>query len=782
MTSHDNGTARQELAPDPGEVARFVAIVFRHADPTGWVNLRAFVEGGDKPAAANHWGALRIEAGVDAIVDAAIDLAAACATAAVPAVFCPPVCTFSDRGAAADGVVANGLAIMIECDKHPREALAKLVAILGPATVVVASGGVWQNGGEAEDKLHAYWVLSAPTRAAEEHARLREARNLASRIAGSDASASPLCHPLRWPGSWHRKAEPRLARIVGGDAEREVDLDDALGKLRAAAGEGRRRPERRAIDDVQPADLSLLRSALASIPNDDLDWNEWNSMGLRIFAATGGAEEGRALFRAWSARCPEKHERGETIDRAWARFRGCPPDRTGAEKVYALARAAGWRPPGARLEDFYAYLPQHNYMFVPTRSLWPAESVNSLLQKTDGLRPARWLDKNRHVEQMTWSPGEPAIVRDRLLLDGGWVDHPGMSGFNLYLPPPLAGDPDEAGRWVDHVRYVYPEDAEHIFDFLAHRVQWPGEKVNHALVLGGAGGIGKDTALEPLKRAVGHWNFKEVSPDEVMGRFNGFVKSVVLRVSEARDLGDHNRFEFYDHMKRYVAAPPDVLPVDEKNLKVHYVLNVCGVIVTTNYAEDGMYLPPDDRRHYVAWSERKMEDERFAGDYWKDLWDWYGGGGIGHVAAWLRERDLSTFDPKAPPVKTRAFWRIANANRSSEEGELADALDRLGNPDAVIVDQVREQADTGFKEWLDDRKNSKAVARRFASCGYVAVPNPDNAEGRWKIYFRGRTIYAKQALSVNQQLDAAKKLKDDREKEERANNPLNQDDEPLGKV
>ena len=72
-------------------------------------------------------------------------------------------------------------------------------------------------------------------------------------------------------------------------------------------------------------------------------------------------------------------------------------------------------------------------------------------------------------------------------------------------------------------------------------------------LLGGAQGIGKDTLLEPVKHAVGPWNFREVSPQQMLGRFNGFLKSVILRISEARDLGDVNRFEFYDHMKAYTA-------------------------------------------------------------------------------------------------------------------------------------------------------------------------------------------------------------------------------------
>ena len=41
---------------------------------------------------------------------------------------------------------------------------------------------------------------------------------------------------------------------------------------------------------------------------------------------------------------------------------------------------------------------------------------------------------------------------------------------------------------------------------------------------------------KPIKHAVGAWNFIEVSPSHMTGSFNGFVKSVVLRISEGRDL------------------------------------------------------------------------------------------------------------------------------------------------------------------------------------------------------------------------------------------------------
>lgn len=218
------------------------------------------------------------------------------------------------------------------------------------------------------------------------------------------------------------------------------------------------------------------------------------------------------------------------------------------------------------VENFYAYMPMHNYIYAPTRDTWPASSVNARIEPINGIPASTWIDQNQPVEQLSWISGEPMLIKGRLISEGGWIEEKGNTVFNLYRAPTIiAGNPNHAGAWIDHINKIYPYDASHIIRWLAHRVQRPGEKINHALVLGGPPGVGKDTLLEPVKRAVGPWNFIEVSPAHMLGRFNGYVKSVILRVSEARDLGDVNRFAFYDHMKVYTAAPPDVLRCDEKN-------------------------------------------------------------------------------------------------------------------------------------------------------------------------------------------------------------------------
>jgi Family of unknown function (DUF5906) len=408
--------------------------------------------------------------------------------------------------------------------------------------------------------------------------------------------------------------------------------------------------------------------------------------------------------------------------------------------------------------DFYAYMPMHQYLFVPSRELWPAASVNARVTMEGKVKAADWLDEHRHVEQMTWAPGEPLVIADRLVSGGGWIERAGCSSFNLYRPPQLQhGDPGAAGPWLEHIARVFPDSAEHIVNWLAHRVQRPGEKINHALVLGGAQGIGKDTILEPVKYAVGPWNFVEVTPAQLLGRFNGFVKSVVLRISEARDLGDVDRYAFYEHTKLYTAAPPDVIRCDEKNLREHAVMNVTGVILTSNHKQDGIYLPADDRRHYVAWSTLSKED--FADTYWQTLYGWYRAGGTGHVAAHLAGLDLSGFDAKAPPPKTAAFQDIVDANRAPEDSELADVLEALRNPPAVTLSDITFYALGDFKGWLQDRKNRRQVPHRLETAGYVPVRNDaDKHDGQWKVDGKRQTIYARRELSVRDRIAAAAQL------------------------
>ena len=231
-SAEQNLNSKACLTADYAQIQQFVEAMFQYAT-VGYVSLRAFSAGGNT---AGRWSSPTAK-DRESIVSAASRMATQLANAEGKPVFCPPVATFKTPKGAAEVDLCLGLALSIDLDSgNPRQALKKLVGLIGQPTVVVESGGkvTDENSGEILPKLHAHWRLSEPTDCPEEHQRLKSARNMAMTICGGDPSGTPLVHPFRWPGSWHLKGEPTLCSIQSIDANAEIHLEDALGDLKIA--------------------------------------------------------------------------------------------------------------------------------------------------------------------------------------------------------------------------------------------------------------------------------------------------------------------------------------------------------------------------------------------------------------------------------------------------------------------------------------------------------------------------------------------------------------------
>jgi hypothetical protein len=415
----------------------------------------------------------------------------------------------------------------------------------------------------------------------------------------------------------------------------------------------------------------------------------------------------------------------------------------------------GVLPDAVRFDDFYALAPENKFIFAPNGSLWPAKTVDARLPWIGRMPPSKRLHVDHPVEDLSWAPGQPQLIRHRLPVEAGWIDHPNATVFNLYRPPRIkGGDPTKAQPWIDHVYKVYPDDAERIIRWLAFRVQSPEIKINHALVLGGEIGIGKDTLLYPVVHAVGPWNVALVSPIAILGRFCGWKRSVLLIVSEARDLGDAKRPALYEHMKDLIASPPEMLHVDEKNRKEYWIANLVGVIITTNHKVGGLFLPEQDRRHDVCWSPLPAKTP--GADYFDQLYHWFDyENGIEHVAALLETYDVNSFNPKAPPPQTPAFWEIAIASVPAQVGEIRDAIEGIGSPDLLVLFDLMSGATNTPAEtvaMLQDPANRHMLPRYLEAANYVVVPNPNAENRRWRIKaYGGRKmlVYGKKTIARN---------------------------------
>ena len=173
---------------------------------------------------------------------------------------------------------------------------------------------------------------------------------MAARYIGSDSTAVSLVHPLRVPGSWHRKnSTARCARIVEYHPDNEIILADALDRLRRAVGKPAGARLYGGAATPQASLIDILK-ALEAIPNDDSGtpqqcWDRWSDMIIRIYAGTAGSDNGRAAAHLWSAKSA-KYNEADTNER-WDQIKRHPPTRTDVRALFNLARAAVAASPSA---------------------------------------------------------------------------------------------------------------------------------------------------------------------------------------------------------------------------------------------------------------------------------------------------------------------------------------------------------------------------------------------------------------------------------------------------
>lgn len=334
------------LTPSRDDISRFVSTLFRYADEGSFISLRAFDQH-DRGRPALFIKGVACEGDLSRVVAQAEFAAERSANSDVPSVFAPPVATFNNPDRARTMDVQNGVAISVEIDSgDPATALRRLEGVLGPASIVVQSGGEWidPETGEAHPKTHLHWRLSEPTSETSDHNRLQYARILAAKLVGGDPTASPPAHPLRWPGSWNRKTVPRIAKITGGNEAAEVHLEYAIERLEEATdAAGFEVDDGPRVSGTPTADMEHVTAAMAHLANRDVHWDEWVRLGMAVYRASGGSSIGLDAWCAWSAKSP-KHDDQACVDR-WAHFGTSPPQRVGAGTIFFLAKTEGWSRP-----------------------------------------------------------------------------------------------------------------------------------------------------------------------------------------------------------------------------------------------------------------------------------------------------------------------------------------------------------------------------------------------------------------------------------------------------
>jgi hypothetical protein len=127
-------------------------------------------------------------------------------------------------------------------------------------------------------------------------------------------------------------------------------FNDFAIKSKSKDEQERERFEKRYANKEAP--FAEVEAAVEVIPNNDVfleeltgwaSWEAWNSLGMAIYAATGGSDDGFKLFDKWSL----KHRSYNATDteEKWKTFKRSPPREIGAGSLFFWADKADpkWR-------------------------------------------------------------------------------------------------------------------------------------------------------------------------------------------------------------------------------------------------------------------------------------------------------------------------------------------------------------------------------------------------------------------------------------------------------
>src|SRR5215831_3081267 len=147
---------------------------------------------------------------------------------------------------------------------------------------------------------------------------------------GGDRNVKSVEHVMRMPGFFHRKGEPFLCHIHRVNQRPPYRADEFEKKPQPVYV-----PSADSDDEVN---LKAAGEAVIFIANPNLPWAEWNRIGMAIFRATGGSEEGFKIFDRWSQRSAKYNAR--TTRARWQHYFRSPPERIGIGSLIYRANQA----------------------------------------------------------------------------------------------------------------------------------------------------------------------------------------------------------------------------------------------------------------------------------------------------------------------------------------------------------------------------------------------------------------------------------------------------------
>ncbi len=385
--------------------------------------------------------------------------------------------------------------------------------------------------------------------------------------------------------------------------------------------------------------------------------------------------------------------------------------------------------------DRFAYIQSDDsYFDMITRLEVPRPVFNALFRHVDcrsihnskrQITASNYFDERRQefgakaLLGMTYAAGEDVMVaRDGLVYGNRWVNmRPDMSATKRVSDEQIA-------PWLDHCRKLItdPKELDHVWNVMAHKVQHPNIKINHAVLHGGDEGCGKDTLWAPFLWAIGgvhQHNRSIMETGDINSQWGYNLEAEVVILNELRETEARERRAMANKLKPVIAAPPETLTINRKGLHPYEMLNRLQVIAFSNDTLP-ITLPTQDRRWFCVWSNAP----RMNPDDAKELYKWYKGGGYELIAAWMWQRQVEAFNPAAAPPITEWKVNMVEQGMSTAESFLVDMMKARIGPfmSGVVAGPFHKLADLMMTQNhvpVGIRVPQAALLHAFKEAGWV---------------------------------------------------------------
>lgn len=354
----------------------------------------------------------------------------------------------------------------------------------------------------------------------------------------------------------------------------------------------------------------------------------------------------------------------------------------------------------------------------------------------------RYVQMGQHipvVDRLSYLPACPSGI---LLFEKAVCANTYSTAGQAVIPADLT-DPSDAQAAALFRRHIelffgagqWTRETQLMANFLRHQIEFPGRKVNWAVLLQGDEGDGKSLLLDLMAGLLGRGNVRSLAGSTVAAssNFTGWAVGQCFTLIEEVRIEGHNRYNVMNTLKPPVSN--STIEVHPKGVDPYNIPNTTNYILTTNHG-DGIPLSSNDRRYLVFFSTFPLERlQREEPDYFGEIT-----AAVldrpGAIGRWLLDVDWhEDFKPKGRAPMTEDKTRVIAYTKGETQEILEDLLEASKSPyfdnQAVSFSELKDAALFENHE-LNQRQIQHALQHMgFYSVGRVRLRGLEGARRLW---------------------------------------------------